>query len=90
METLLRMIFEVFPEISKISFKGKCSDCDIDVIIDIIPTSEGFGLLGGAFVELSDDKYAVKCPGCYKVNSRIIERYTINPKVLPIFEKKSF
>jgi hypothetical protein len=88
MQALLRTIFEAFPEKSRIIFKGKCSDCGTDVIIEIIPTSEGFGLLGGAFVEWSEKKYAAKCPGCYKINSKMIERYTANPKVLSIFDKK--
>jgi hypothetical protein len=88
MEALLRTIFEAFPEKSKIIFKGKCSDCENDVIIDIIPTSEGFGLLGGAFIEWSTDKYVAKCPDCYKMNFRLVERYGANPKILPIFDKK--
>ena len=70
MEELLRTIFDAFPEKSTIIFKGKCSDCGGVVIIDIIATLEGFGLLGGAFVECSTDKYVAKCPDCYKFNSR--------------------
>ena len=35
----------MFPEKSKIIFKGDCSDCGNEVIIDILPTSGGFGLL---------------------------------------------
>jgi hypothetical protein len=88
MEALLRTIFEAFPDKSKIIFKGKCSDCGNDVLIDIIPTSEGFGLLGGGFVECSAEKYAAKCHSCYKVNSKMLERYTANPNILPIFDKK--
>ena len=88
MEAFLKSIFEAFPEKSSIIFKGKCSDCDNDVNIDIIPTSQGFGLLGGAFVEWSEEKYAAKCPVCYKVNSKMIERYPVKSKALPIFDKK--
>ena len=89
MEELLRTIFDVFPEKSTITFKGRCSDCGDAVIIDIVPTLEGFGLLGGAFVECSTDKYVVKCPDCYKVNSKMVEPFITNPNVLPIFDKKN-
>jgi len=88
MEELFRTIFETFPEKSTIIFKGKCSHCGVAVTIDIIPTSGGFGLLGGAFVECSTDKYVAKCPECYKVNSKMVEPYRANPNVLPIFDKK--
>ncbi|MGA8178485.1 MAG: hypothetical protein WB792_00395 [Desulfobacterales bacterium] len=88
MEELLRTIFEAFPEKSTITFKGKCSDCGVAVTIDIIPTSEGFGLLGGAFVEYSTDKYAAKCPDCFKVSSKMIELYAAKPNMLPLFYKK--
>jgi len=89
MEELLRTIFETFPEKSTIIFKGKCSHCGVAVTIDIIPTSGGFGLLGGAFVECSTDKYVAKCPDCYKVNSKMVEPFITNPNVLPIFDKKN-
>jgi hypothetical protein len=88
MENLLRTIFETFSEKSKITLEAKCSDCGDAIMIDVIPTSEGFGLLGGAFVECSDGKYAAKCPDCYKVNSKMVEFYNANPDVLPIFGKK--
>lgn len=88
MEELLRTIFEAFPEKSTIIFKGNCSDCGGIVIIDIVPTSEGFGLLGGAFIECSTDKYFAKCPDCYKVNSKMVESNKANPNVLPLFDKK--
>ena len=88
MEKLFRTIFEAFPEKSKITLTAKCSDCGDPIRIDVIPTSSGFGLLGGGFVECSGGKYAAKCPDCYKVNSKMIEYYIANPDVLPIFGKK--
>jgi hypothetical protein len=88
MEELFRTIFEAFPEKSTIIFKGKCSDCGDAVIIDIIPTLKGFGLLNGAFVECLTNKYVAKCPDCYKVNSKMVEQYKANPNILPIFDKK--
>ena len=88
MEKLFRSIFEAFPEKSKITLTAKCSDCGISIIIDVIPTSTGFGLLGGAFVKCSSSRYAAKCPDCYKINSKMVEYYPSNPDVLPIFGKK--
>ncbi|MEJ2657697.1 MAG: hypothetical protein P8012_10965 [Desulfobacterales bacterium] len=88
MEKLFKTIFEAFPEKSMIVFKAKCSDCSDGIVIHVIPTSEGFGLLGGAFVECLSGKYAAKCPDCYKVNSKMVEYYRANPDILPIFGKK--
>jgi hypothetical protein len=88
MEELFRTIFETFPEKSTIIFKGKCCDCDTAVIMEIIPAGEGFGLLGGAFVECSTDKYVAKCPDCYKVNPKMVEQYKVNLNIFPIFDKK--
>ncbi|MFZ0482106.1 MAG: hypothetical protein WAL93_01845 [Desulfobacterales bacterium] len=88
MEELLRTIFDAFPEKSTITFKGRCSDCGDTVSIDIVPTLEGIGLLGGAFVEYLMEKYVAKCPECYKVNSKMVEPYKVNHNVLPIFNKK--
>ncbi len=45
-------------------------------------------MLRGAFVEWSEEKYAAKCPSCYKMNPKMIEQNTVNPKVSPIFDKK--
>jgi len=89
MEELFRKIFEAFPEKSTIIFKGKCCDCEETVIIYITPTSEGFGLLGGAFIECLKDEYAVKCPDCHKVNPKMIEPYKIYSNVSSIYNKKT-
>ena len=88
MKKLIRSIFEAFPETSTLTFNGQCFDCNISISIDIIPTSEGFGLLGGAFVECTMEKYVAKCPDCYKVNAKMVEPYDTNENHLPIFDKK--
>jgi hypothetical protein len=88
MEKLFRTIFEVFPEKSKIALDATCSDCGDAITIDVIPTSTGFGLLGGTFVECSSGKYAAKCPDCYNINSKTVECYNTDPDVLRIFGKK--
>ena len=72
---MLRKMFEANPEKSVIVLKAKCSDCGRDVIIEITPTSGGFGLQGGALMECSSDGYFAKCPNCYKVNPMIKDRY---------------
>ena len=81
MEELFKALFEAFPEKSTLIFKGRCSDCGVDVIIDITPTLKGFGLLGGAFVECSTDKCVAKCPNCYKVNFRMVEQYKTKSQI---------
>jgi len=69
---ILKKIFEANPEKSIIVLNDKCSDCGCDVIIEITPTSGGFGLMGGALFKGSlPDEYFVKCPACCKVNSKI-------------------
>jgi hypothetical protein len=88
MEKLFRTIFEAFPETSTITFKGKCSDCGAAVIIDIVPTSGGFGLLGGALIKCSTDKYAANCLDCFKVNLKMIELYNGKTQRFAIFDKK--
>ena len=67
----LRKIFKDNLGKSNIGFKSKCSDCECEVIVNITPTSGGFGLQGGVLLECSPDEYIVKCPNCYKVNPKI-------------------
>jgi hypothetical protein len=88
MEDLFRTIFEAFPEKSSIVFKGDCSDCGDAVTIEIIPTSGGFGLLGGALVECSTENYVPKCPGCYHSNGKMGKQYKANPDDSLILDKK--
>jgi hypothetical protein len=63
---ILRKIFEANPEKSTIVLKDKCSDCGCETIIEITPTSGGFGLQGGVLFKCSPDKYLAKCPKCIK------------------------
>ena len=65
MVEILRKMFEANPKKSKIVLKEKCSDCGCDTIIEITPTSVGFGLMGGALFKSSTDKYTAKCIACY-------------------------
>ena len=63
---MLRKIFEDSPEKSTNVLSGKCSDCGCKTIIEITPTSGGFGLQGGALFKCSPDDYFAKCPECFK------------------------
>ena len=65
---ILKKMFEGNPEKSKIVLKEKCSDCGSGIIIEITPTSAGFGMLGGVLFKSSTDKYIAKCPACYKTH----------------------
>ncbi len=42
-----------------------------ETIIEITPTSGGFGLQGGALFKCSPDGYLAKCPECYEKNFKI-------------------
>ena len=68
---ILRKMFEANSDKSIIVLKDKCSDCGCKTIIEIIPTSVGFGLQGGALFKCSPDEYLVKCPDCCQVNPKI-------------------
>ena len=63
---ILRKMFEANPEKSTIVLKEKCSDCRREIIIEVAPTSSGFGLMGGVLFKSSKDKYTAKCPACYE------------------------
>ena len=62
----LKKLFEDIPEKTNITFRGKCSDCGCEVIIEITPVAGGYGLQGGALFNRTDGGYIAKCPDCYK------------------------
>jgi len=72
---ILKKLFEANPEKSTIVLNGTCSDCGYDTIIEITPTSGGFGLNGGALFKYSLDDYLVKCHDCYQINPIIQNSY---------------
>ena len=72
MVEILKELFNGNPEKSKIEVNDTCSDCKRDVIIEITLTAGGFGLQGGALFKSSAGGYYAKCPGCYKINSLIV------------------
>ena len=65
---ILRKMFEANPKKSTIVLKDKCSDCGCETIIEITPTSVGFGMQGGVLFKSSTDKYIVKCPACIEAS----------------------
>jgi len=71
MVKILKKMFEANPEKSTIMLKNKCSECRRDTIIEITPTSDGFGLQGGVLLKCSHNRYKVKCPGCCQTNSNL-------------------
>ena len=74
---ILRKLFDANPEKSTIVLNGKCSDCGCETIIEITPTSGGFGLKGGALIKCSPEDYLVKCHDCYQANSIIPDSYQL-------------
>jgi hypothetical protein len=65
---VLKKMFEAKPERSTIVLKEKCSACGCEVLVDITPTSGGYGLQGGALSKCSTDDYCAKCAACFKAN----------------------
>lgn len=68
---VLRKLFEAIPGKSTITINGKCSGCGNKVIVEIKPTSGGYGLQGGTLIKSSTEKFSITCPECYKLNSKI-------------------
>jgi hypothetical protein len=77
---ILRELFESNPEKSTVILNGKCSDCGCDTLIEITPTSGGFGLNGGALFKHSPDDYLVKCHDCYKADTKIQDNYKLQKR----------
>jgi len=67
---ILKKLFDANPEKSTIVLKEKCSDCGSETIIEITPTSGGFGLQGGILFKCSPDGYLAKCPACCEANGK--------------------
>jgi len=67
---ILKKMFEANPEKSKIVLMDKCSDCGRETVIEITPTSGGFGLQGGNLFKCSPEGYLAKCPACCKANGK--------------------
>ena len=63
---IIKKMFQDNPGKSKIALKENCSACGRKIIIEITPTSEGFGLQGGALFKISPDEYLAKCSHCYR------------------------
>jgi len=72
---ILRKLFEANTEKATSVLNVKCSDCGCETIIEITPTSGGFGLQGGVLFKCSPDDYLVKCHDCYKVHPKIDDHY---------------
>ena len=72
MVEILKKIFKSNPENSIIVLNDTCSDCRREIIIEITPTSGGFGLQGGALYKNTLGSYSAKCPDCYKVTPKTV------------------
>lgn len=81
---ILKKMFEADPEKSTINLIDKCSDCGCELIIEITPTSGGFGLQGGALIKCSPDDYITKCPACYEANLTTADVNKSGKKLLKI------
>lgn len=79
---ILKKMFEANPGESTVVLKDKCSCCGRETIIEITPTSVGFGLQGGILRECSIDEYFVVCNTCYRVVPNIM--FSPSSKGLPL------
>ena len=70
---IIKKMFETNPERSTIVLKDNCSQCGCEVLIEITPTSGGFGLQGSVLLKCSPDGYLAKCVDCYKLNPKMDE-----------------
>ena len=71
----LKNLFSDLSEKHTIAFKGRCSDCGCDVVIEITPASSGYGLQGGSLYEYTPDIYLTKCVDCFQLNPTLSETY---------------
>ncbi|MGD9243595.1 MAG: hypothetical protein PVH36_01605 [Desulfobacterales bacterium] len=71
----LKKIFKDNPEKSTITFEGRCAVCGVEVFIEVIPSSGGFGLQGGSLFQYAPDVYCAKCPDCYKIHPKIKDNF---------------
>ena len=63
---ILRKMFLDSPDKSQIKLNGACQSCKKPMAIDIVPTSGGFGILGGVLTDLTPDRhYRLLCPVCH-------------------------
>jgi len=62
---VLTRLFEANSEKSTIILNDKCSECGRKTIIEITPTSGGYGLMGGVLFMSSKDKHIFKCSACF-------------------------
>jgi hypothetical protein len=74
---ILQKLFENKPKKSVIVLNGQCSDCGCETIIEITPTSGGFGLQGGALFKYSPDDCLMKCHDCCQANPIISNIYKL-------------
>ena len=67
---ILKKMFEANPGKSTIVLKDKCSNCGCDTIVEITPTSTGFGLQGGALFKGPQDGFLARCSYCHDANPK--------------------
>jgi hypothetical protein len=68
---ILKRMFEANPEKSTITINDKCSNCGCETILEITPTSGGFGIQGGVLYKSSNDNFIVTCPACIGATPKI-------------------
>ena len=63
---ILRKMFLNSLDKSQITLKGECQICKKSLTIDIVPTPNGFGVMGGVLTDMTSDRhYRLMCPICH-------------------------
>jgi hypothetical protein len=76
---ILREMFSNSPDKSQIKLNGDCDRCKRKMTIDIVPTSGGYGILGGVLIELTPDHcYRLMCPVCHTECNKKSEQQIVN------------
>ena len=74
-------MFEANPSKTTNVINCTCSDCGCEVVIEIMPTSGGFGLKGGALFKCTSKEYLAKCPACYTASLKTDDNQKSEKKI---------
>ena len=60
----LTELFEAHPGETTLNIQGKCIACERNLIVEICPTTDGFGFKGGMLLDKDQQDYVISCENC--------------------------
>lgn len=81
---ILKKMFQADPNKTTLVLKDICSDCGSETIIEVTPTSGGFGLEGGTLLKCSSDEYIAQCSACLDSNPKTDDHQNREEKFIKI------